>query len=121
MRRIRRLSILFLVALLVGLSSGVAMGQELPPVQIQVDGRLITLERGKNVHLQTYDLLVQDPEFASQMDWVFMDGMWIPLSRGVEGPVVVEDLLPLSGPEYTPEVGPSLLHWQPVHLRLLIT
>ncbi len=107
MQRIRRLSILFLVALLVGSSSSMAMGQEPPLVQIQVDGEFITLERGKNVHPQTYDLLVQDTEFASRMDWVFMDGMWIPLARGVEGPLVAEE--PLPGPEYAPEVGPCTL------------
>ncbi|MBC7227323.1 MAG: hypothetical protein H5T61_08825 [Thermoflexales bacterium] len=62
-----------------------------PPVSIQVNGQVIALERGRNVHTETYDLLMQDPEFASRMDWVFMDGMWIPLAPGVEGPLAVED------------------------------
>ncbi len=62
-----------------------------PPVYIQVNGEVIVLECGRNVHTETYDLLLQDPEFASRMDWVFMDGMWIPLAPGVEGPLAVED------------------------------
>ena len=100
----RKVAFLTVFVLLVGLSSSVVLGQEPPPVHIQVDGEVIALERGKNVHPQTYDLLVQDKGFASRMDWVFMDGMWIPLARGVEGPLVAEE--PLPGPEYAPDIGP---------------
>lgn len=100
MRKVGFLTAFVLLVLLAGIPSNAVLGQEPPPVQIQVNGRPILLRYGKNVHPQTYDLLVQDSGFASRMDWVFMDGMWIPLARGVSGIDGIEDSLPLFGPEY---------------------
>jgi len=118
MRRIKFLSVFVLLVLAVTAGSGMVMGQEPlpegsstattqqpPPIPIQVDGKTVFLEPNKNVHPQTYTLLSQDPDFASQVDWVFMEGMWIPLSRGVE--MLLEKTLseepPPPGPEYIPE------------------
>lgn len=103
MRRIKFLIMALALLAVTGSSSNIAIGSGVPPISIQANGETVVLEPGKNVHPQTYTLLRQDGDFASRMDWVFMDGKWIPLSRGVAEPVVAEDSLPLSGPEHTPQ------------------
>ncbi len=111
MIRIKFLATFLLLALLLSVGPGEVIGQEAPLVPIQVNGQIILLEPGQNVHPQTHALLLQNPDFASRMDWIFMDGIWIPLSRGVEGPVAEEPLLseeaPPSGPEPTPDYIPE--------------
>jgi len=107
MRRLKFVSAFVLLALLLSAGPGTVVGQDppppdvqqSPPIPIHVDGQTIMLELGKNVHPQTYALL-RDPDFASQVDWTFMDGLWVPLSRGVEMP------LDESLPEGTPPPAP---------------
>jgi len=36
-------------------------------------------------------------ECASEMDWVLMDGMWIPPAHGVEGPLPSLTILAMAG------------------------
>ncbi len=109
MQNVRALSIFMaLVLLLVASHSAVAQGP-LPPVPLQIDGQTVLLEPGKNVHMQTYALLLRDPAFASRADvkWVFVDDMWVPLARaGLEKESSGEELRS-SGPGYTPEGIPE--------------
>jgi len=122
MRKIKLFSAFTLLALLLSASPGAMMtaqslakARQSPPIPIEVDGRTILLELGKNVHPQTYDLLSRDPDFASRADveWVFVDDMWVPLAREglIEGAAPekepIEELLPEKvpppGPLYIPE------------------
>lgn len=88
-----------------------ARAQQPPPIPIQVDGQTVLLELGKNVHPQTYALLSQDPDFVSRADveWVFVDDMWVPLDRkglteeSLPGEGPIEKLLP----KKTPPPGPT--------------
>jgi len=110
MRKSKFVSVFVLLTLLLGIVPGAVMGQEAPPIPIQVDDQTIFLELGKNVHPQTYALLSQNPDFASRADveWVFVDDMWVPLAR--EG--LMEESVPEKGPiedllpEKTPPPGP---------------
>ena len=116
MRKLKFVSVFVLLALLLSGVPGAAMiqspppakVQQSPPISIRVDGQTIFLERGKNVHPQTYALLLQDPDFASREDvkWVFVDDMWVPLKRTEErslreGPV--SEKIPPPSPLYNPE------------------
>ncbi len=115
MRKIKFLSVFVLLALLLSAGPGAVMGQEPPPVPIQVDGQTVFLELGKNVHPQTYALLSQDPDFASRADveWVFVDDMWVPLAReglteeSVPGKGTIEELLPEKMPPPCPLYNPE--------------
>ena len=115
MRKLKFISVFVLLALLLGIVPGAVMGQETPPIPIQVDGQTIFLELGKNVHPQTYALLSQNPDFASRADveWVFVDDMWVPLSReglteeSVPEKEPIEDLLPEKMPPPCPLYNPE--------------
>ena len=97
MRKVKFVSVFVLLALLLNAGPGAAMiqspppakVQQSPPISIRVDGQTIFLERGRNVHPQTYALLLQDPDFASREDvkWVFVDDLWVPLKRTEERPL----------------------------------
>lgn len=87
---------------------------------ILVDGETIWLELGKNVHQETYDLLMRDHAFASdpKVKWVFIDNLWVPLARAAfEQPKRAprkerrpsHDIAQgIVGPEYIPECDISL-------------
>ncbi len=95
--------------------------QQPQAIPIQVNGETVLLEPGKNVHPQTYDLLIRDPGFASDksIKWVYLDKMWVPLARAAfEQPTrpPVKERRPsqgasgqgIVGPDYIPECDINL-------------
>ena len=89
-RNFKLFSVFALLALLlstgIGTAQSLSNAQQPPSVSIEVDGKTIPIESGKNVHPQTYDLLSRDPDFASREDikWIFVDDMWVPLKQTEE-------------------------------------
>jgi hypothetical protein len=85
MSRYRSSIVLVLLALALGATATVASSApENPPILLQIDHqKTVVLELGKNVHPQTYALLTTNPGFAQRADieWVFVDDMWVPLKR----------------------------------------
>ena len=107
-------SVFALVVLLlstgIGTAQSLSNAQQPPSVSIEVDGKTIPIESGKNVHPQTYDLLSRDPDFASREDikWIFVDDMWVPLKQMEElalreAPILEKTPSPDPSPEYIPE------------------
>ena len=90
-------------------------------IPIEVGGETIWLQLGKNVHQQTYDLLMRDDAFATDpgIKWVFVDNLWVPLARAAfEQPTQpsVKERRPseevsqrgVVGPDYIPECDINL-------------
>lgn len=84
-----------------------AKAQQSPPIPIQVEGTTIWLEPGRNVHPQTYAFLASNPGagWYASVTWAYIDGMWIPLARGV--PAAPGGPTPGALPE-RPAGGPGL-------------
>jgi hypothetical protein len=60
------------------------------PFTITVDGKVILLIPGENILPEIYEA-AKSPEMLENNDWVFVDGYWDLMPKGVSGPLEVEE------------------------------
>ncbi len=58
-------------------------------IKIQVNGETVVLEPGINV-LPEHFQMAQDPDFRARSDWRQINGMWVPLAKGVSAEIPLD-------------------------------